>query len=177
MYILMGLIQFGLIFAAYITINNAVREGARWGSISVYDASSGQTQATNDTTRQDGVLERVVASRGVLNIAAVGSSNSNFDASGSWTAGTVATDCFNQTPTPASAVKKGDLTICYTIPNTLPTVTANDARRGYYMEVSAYYHTQVFVPLLDTFLPDDPSKGSSGSQWIRLPGRVTVVIN
>ncbi len=174
MYILMGIIQFGLIFTAYITINNAVREGARWGSISVYDASSGQTQATNDTTRQDGVLERVVASRGVLNIAAVGSSNSNFDASGSWTAGTVATDCFNQTPTPASAVKKGDLTICYTIPT---GVTANDSRRGYYMEVSAYYHSQVFVPLLDTFLPDDPSKGSSGSQWIRLPGRVTVVIN
>ena len=56
-------------------------------------------------------------------------------------------------------------------------VTDSDARRGYYMEVSAYYHTQVFVPLLDTFLPDDPSKGASGSQWIRLPGRVTVVIN
>jgi Flp pilus assembly protein TadG len=29
MWILMGIIQFGFIFAIYITLNNAVREGAR----------------------------------------------------------------------------------------------------------------------------------------------------
>ncbi|MBM4434461.1 MAG: pilus assembly protein [Chloroflexi bacterium] len=40
MCILMGIMQFGLIFAAYITVNNAVREGARWGSIYVYGASA-----------------------------------------------------------------------------------------------------------------------------------------
>lgn len=171
MYILMGMMQFGLVFAAYITINNAVREGARWGSIYVFDAAT--TQASNDTTRQNGILDRIYFSRGVLNIAAAGSSNSNFDAAGSWTS--VATsNCFNQTPAPASAVDRGDTTICYTIPT---GVTANDARRGYYMEVSAYYHQQIFIPLLDTFFPDDPDKGSSGPQWIRLPGRVTVVIN
>ena len=46
------------------------------------------------------------------------------------------------------------------------------------MEVTAWYHQQIFVPLLDMFLPDDPTKsaGEQGS-WIRLPGRVTVVIN
>lgn len=175
MYILMGIMQFGLIFAAYITVNNAVREGARWGSIYVYDSTTGQTQATNDTSRQDGILERIVQGRGILNIPDVGSSNSNFNASGSWAAGTVATDCFNQSPTPASAVKRGDVTICYTIPT---GVTANDSRRGYYMEVTAWYHQQIFMPLLDTFLPDDTTKASgSQAQWLRLPGRVTVVIN
>lgn len=172
MYILMGVMQFGLIFAAYITVNNAVREGARWGSIYVYDTST--TQASNDTSRQDGVMDRIVISRGVLNIPTSGST-SNFNVGSSWAAGTVGTDCSNQTPTPASAVKRGDVTICYTIPS---GVTANDARRGYYMEVTAWYHQQIFMPLLDTFLPDDTTKsGSEQAQWIRLPGRVTVVIN
>jgi hypothetical protein len=42
------------------------------------------------------------------------------------------------------------------------------------MYVESYYHLQVFMPLLQPFLPDDPSKGAP---WIRLPGRITVVIN
>lgn len=176
LYILMGIMQFGLIFAAYITVNNAVREGARWGSIYVYDSSTSQTQATNDTTRQDGIVERIIAGRGILNIpSSLGGSNSNFNTGSSWAAGTVASDCFNQTPTPASAVKRGDVTICYTIPS---GVTSNDARRGYYMEVTAWYHQPIFIPLLDTFLPDDTTKSAGEqSQFLRLPGRVTVVIN
>ena len=175
MYILMGIMQFGLIFAAYITVNNAVREGARWGSIYVYDSSTGQTQTTNDSSRHDGILDRLITGKGILNIPAAGSSTSNFDTGTAWAAGTVATDCFNQTPTPDSAVKRGDVTICYTRPT---SVTANDARRGYYMEVTAWYHQQIFMPLLDAFLPDDTTKASgTQSQWLRLPGRVTVVIN
>lgn len=172
MYILMGIMQFGLIFAAYITINNSVREAARWGSIYVYDTAT--TQAANDTSRQNGTRDRIIISRGILNIPTSGST-SNFDTGASWAAGTVATDCFNQTPPPASAVKRGDMTICYTIPT---GVTANDARRGYYLEFTAWYHQQIFMPLLDTFLPDDTTKSASEqAQWIRLPGRVTVVIN
>lgn len=173
MYILMGIMQFGLVFAAYLTINNAVREGARWGSISVYDTSG--TATANEETRHDGVRDRIIQGRGILNIPATGS-NDNFNSGdGTWASGTVATDCFIQTPTPTAAHVDGDITICYAIPT---GVSANDARRGYYMEVTAWYHQQVFVPLLDTFLPDDTSKpsGEQGS-WLRLPGRVTVVIN
>lgn len=176
MYILMGILQFGLIFASYITINNAVREGARWGSVYVYSTAScsGTCKDSNDADRQDGVLDRIVQARGVLNIPTSGST-SNFDTGSSWAAGTVSADCFIQTPTPSSAVKRGDVTVCYTVPS---GVTDNDPRRGEYMEVMAYYHQPVFVPLLDVFLPDDPSKSSSTrSQWLRLPGRVTVVIN
>lgn len=178
MYILMGIMQFGLIFAAYITVNNAVREGARWGSIYVYETSActSNCPTVNDTSRQNGIAERIIAGRGILNIpTSLGGSNDNFNTGSSWAAGTVASDCFNQTPTPSSVVKRGDVTICYTIPT---GVTSNDARRGYYMEVTAWYHQPVFVPLLDTFLPDDTTKPSgSQSQWLRLPGRVTVVIN
>jgi hypothetical protein len=173
MYILMGIMQFGLVFAAYLTINNAVREGARWGSISVYDVSAGQSGS--DETRHDGVRERLIQGRGILNIPTTGS-NDNFDSGdATWAVGTVATDCFSQSPTPESAVKDGDITICYSLPT---TALENDARRGYYMEVTAWYHQQVFVPLLDIFLPDDTTKaaGEQG-QWLRLPGRVTVVIN
>lgn len=172
MYILMGIMQFGLVFASYLTINNAVREGARWGSISVFDTNAGAT--VNDETRQDGVRTRIIQGRGILNIPTTGSNN-NFDSGdGNWTAG-AASDCFTQTPTPTIVWKDGDFTICYSIPT---TVSANDARRGYYMEVTAWYHQEVFVPLLAIFLPDDTSK-PSGQQadWLRLPGRVTVVIN
>lgn len=182
MYILMGIVQFGLIFNAYVTVNNAVREGARWGSIYVYDSTLSNASCSpdpgckaNDTARQNGMLDRLVAARGVLNIPATGSSNDSFDTGTSWTAGTVATDCFNQTPTPSTAMKRGDVTVCYTVPS---DVSQNDAHRGYYMEVTAWYHQQVFVPLLDTFLPDDTTKASDQrSRWLRLPGRVTVVIN
>ena len=173
MYILMGIMQFGLVFAAYLTVNNAVREGARWGSISVYDTSSNAT--VNEETRHDGVRLRIIQGRGILNIPTTGS-NDNFDSGdAAWAAGTVASDCFIQSPTPTAAWKDGDITICYAIPT---GVSANDARRGYYMEVTAWYHQQVFVPLLDIFLPDDTSKASGQQgQWLRLPGRVTVVIN
>ena len=173
MYILMGIMQFGLVFAAYLTINNAVREGARWGSISVYDVSA--LQAGSDEIRHDGVRERIITGRGILNIPTSGST-SNFDSGdATWAVATVATDCFSQSPTPLSGVKDGDITICYTKPT---TASENDARRGYYMEVTAWYHQQVFVPLLDIFLPDDTSKASGQQgQWLRLPGRVTVVIN
>lgn len=177
MYILMGIMQFGLVFAAYLTINNAVREGARWGSISVYNVAL-NSAAANDEVRHDGVQQRIVQGRGILNMPTVGSTaTGNFDSGdGIWTATTdYANDCFIQTPAPTAAWKDGDIRICYAIPT---GVSANDARRGYYMEVTAWYHQQVFVPLLDTFLPDDPSKpsGERGA-WLRLPGRVTVVIN
>jgi len=51
---------------------------------------------------------------------------------------------------------------------------AVEPRRGYYLDVETWYHLQVFIPLLQQFLPDDPLKGSP---WIRLPGRITVVVN
>ncbi len=179
MYLLMGIIQFGFIFAAYLTLNNAVREAARWGSIYVYDNSS--SAAANDGIRNDGIVDRIIQSRGILNMAARGSSTSTFDTTSSGTLGSPSTSCPEPTPTPvlgywygASGSSYPDVTICYAIP---AGVTANDPRRGYYLDVEAWYHVTVWVPLLDQFLPNDPSKGSGASQWIRLPGRITVVVN
>ena len=174
LYILMGIIQFGLIFAVYVTINNSVREGARWGSIYVYDGSI--TPTNNDTARNNGMLDRMYQSRGILNMPVRGGASGNFSTA---TTGTVASAaCPQQTgATPTGGVWYGvnstyqDVTICYAYP---AGVTVNDPRRGYYLDVETWYHLQVFIPLLQQFLPDD---GLKGAPWIRLPGRITVVVN
>jgi len=168
----MGIIQFGFIFAVYVSVNNAVREGARWGTIYVYDNNSSAT--ANDTARNQGIVDRIYASRGILNVPARGSSSNNMDLSAN---GNLAVaSCPEQTPTPTSGFRYGtatnpDVTICYAPPT---GVTANDPKRGYYLDVETWYHLQVFIPLLQQFLPDDPVKGSP---WIRIPGRITVVVN
>ena len=172
MYILLGIIQFGFIFAVYVTLNNAVREGARWGTIYVFDGNSSAT--SNDGSRNDGIIDRIYASRGILAIPARGASSSNMDwgSSATYAVGS----CPEQTPTPVLGFRYGtssnpDTTICYSIPT---GVTANDPRRGYYMDIEAWYHLQVFIPLLQQFLPDDPVKGAP---WIRIPARITVIVN
>jgi Flp pilus assembly protein TadG len=176
LYILMGIIQFGLIFAVYVTINNSVREAARWGSIYVYDNNI--TPTNNDTARNNGMVDRIYQSRGILSMAPRGGSTQNFSTA---TTGVLApASCPVQTPVPpvlgwyygTGSPPNADVTVCYTVP---PGVTANDPRRGYYLDVETWYHLQVFIPLLQQFLPDDPSKSSAA--WIRLPGRITVVVN
>jgi Flp pilus assembly protein TadG len=47
--LMMGIIQLGLVFNAYISLNNAVREGARAASIYVYD--TGLSKSQNDSNR------------------------------------------------------------------------------------------------------------------------------
>ena len=179
MYILLGIIQFGFIFATYVTLNNAVREGARWGTIYVYDNSTNAN--SNDGTRNDGIVDRIYASRGILAVPARGSSSTNMDLSSNGTISSPGTSCPETSPAPELGFKypnggsTPDLTICYARPSVggVP-INANDPRRGYYLDVEAWYHLQVFIPLLQQFLPDDPVKGAP---WIRIPARITVVVN
>ncbi len=171
----MGIIQFGLIFAVYVTINNSVREAARWGSIYVYDNTL--SQAGNDTARNDGMVDRIYQSRGILNIPVRGTSGSNFSTASTGQFGAPGTSCPAQTPVAVAGWWYGvnatnpDVTTCYSVPT---GGVVSDPRRGYYLDVETWYHLQVFIPLLQQFLPDDPVKGAP---WIRLPGRITVVIN
>jgi len=176
LYILMGIIQFGLIFAVYVTINNSVREAARWGSIYVYDNTIGATN--NDVARNNGMVDRIYQSRGILSMAARGGATNNFSTASTGTIPSPGTNCPVLTPLPeagwwygASYPNGTDVTICYSRPVGVPI---SDPRRGYYLDVETWYHLQVFIPLLQQFLPDDPQKGSP---WIRLPGRITVVVN
>jgi hypothetical protein len=171
----MGIIQFGLIFAVYVTINNSVREGARWGSIYVYDNTISNTN--NDIARNNGMVDRMYLSRGILNMPARGGSGSNFSTAGTGT--TALTNCPAAGPATTEyawwygvSATYADVTIC--LARNTAEVPQNDARRGYYLEVESWYHLQVFIPLLQQFLPDDLQKGAP---WIRLPGRITVVVN
>jgi Flp pilus assembly protein TadG len=173
MYILMGIMQFGLIFAVYLTLNNAVREGARWGSVYVYD--NNQTQAQNDTARNNGFLDRLVDARGVLSMNRTGSTT-NFAAGTTWSTGVTSSGAGAACLVPSGTTLEkwfdnGDTLVCY---DYTTADGANTTRKGYFMYVESYYHLQVFMPLLQPFLPNDPTKGAS---WIRLPGRITVVIN
>jgi Flp pilus assembly protein TadG len=175
MYILMGIMQFGLIFAVYLTLNNAVREGARGASIYVYDNTV--TQAANDAARNNGLLDQLVAARGILAMNRAGNTT-NFSAGTTWTTGTGSTGAGAACLVPSGTTldtwfDNGDTLVCYDYTTANGTSTT---RKGYYIYVESYYHLQVFMPLLQPFLPDDPSPGRS-APWIRLPGRMTVVIN
>ena len=94
----MGIIQFGLIFAVYVTINNSVREAARWGSIYIYDNSTSVTN--NDVARNNGMVDRIYQSRGILSIGTRGTATQNFSTAST---GTLATaSCPAQTPLPVA---------------------------------------------------------------------------
>lgn len=165
-YLLMGIIQFGLIFNAYVTMSNAIREGAREASFYVYDGS--QSITWNDTERLKKLMTATVNARGILNMGTAWNvGTTNFRHPGSWN--NVSACSTNAGCTTSDS----DVTVTFTLP---ADVTANDPRRGYQMSITAYYHEQLFVPLLDQFLPDDPDSGYAAS-WLRIPGRITVVIN
>lgn len=67
MLVLLGIVQMGLIFNAYVTVANAAREGARAGSIWV--ASPNDAQGTNDTNRETYITDTVNGSLGLLDPA------------------------------------------------------------------------------------------------------------
>ena len=105
------------------------------------------------------MVDRIYQSRGILSIPPRGSGAVNFSTA---TTGTLAAaSCPVQIPAPVLGWYYGassanpDVTICYSIP---AGVTLNDPRRGYYLDVQTWYHLQVFIPLLQQFLPDDPTK-------------------
>ena len=76
--ILLAIIQFGFVFNAYVTITNAAREGARNGSIYIYDASLSKAQ--NDLARNESIRTSVISSMNLLTKV-----SPNFTTTGTWT--------------------------------------------------------------------------------------------
>ncbi len=146
--IMLGIIQFGFIFNAYITITNATREAAREASIYVYDRTF--TKATNDAIRNAQIRTTFQNSLNLLTPSAP-----FFTTSGTWTqSGLVFTN--------------GDLTVTYAIPS---GVTDSDLRTGESVTVRARYHEDLLIPFISAFLPQD------GNGRMVLTGEVTMVIN
>jgi Flp pilus assembly protein TadG len=148
LFILLGIIQFGFVFNAYVTITNATREGARTGTVYLYD--SYQSKVQNDLARNNAVKTSVLASMNLL-----GKTAPNFTTGTTWTqSGTTYTN--------------GDLTITYALPT---GTTDTDARVGWNVTVRATYHQDLVIPLISALLPRDAG-GRLG-----LMSEVTMVIN
>lgn len=130
--ILLGIIQFGFIFNAYVTLTNSTREGARLGTVYVYDASTSKN--LNDLERNDSIKTAVLGSMNLLRTSAP-----NFATTGTWTqSGLTFTD--------------GDLVITYSNP---AGVLETDARIGQQITVRATYHQDLIIPLIAQLLPRD----------------------
>ena len=152
LFLLLGIIQFGFVFNAYVTVSTAAREAAREGSIYVYDRTI--TQSANDAVRNTRIRSALLASLNGLAKTAP-----NFTNGSTWTSTTSGTTV---------TYINGDISVSYTLPG---TVTANEPRQGYRVTVRATYHQDLVIPLVSGFLPQDVNG--------RLPlaGEVTMVIN
>lgn len=154
MLVVVGIIQFGLLFNAEVTLTNAAREGAREGTIYVYLNGTSETQTTNDTARCTAVLRATTAAFGLLSTAAP-----HF---------TAADPCTASHQVDANTWVNGDLRITYTQPS---GVVTNDARRGYRITARVSYRSDIIVPLIGALLPAD------GNGRFVHAAEVTMVIN
>ena len=146
--ILLGIIQFGFIFNAYVTITNASREGARIGTVYVYDASLSKAQ--NDLARNNAIKDSLLASMNLLSKAAP-----HFSTSTTWTQSGL-------------TFTNGDLVVTYANP---AAVVETDARVGQQVTVRALYHQDLIIPLIAQLLPRD-ANGRLG-----LTSEITMVVN
>ena len=164
--IVVGIIQFGLLFGANVTLTNAAREGARAGTVYVYDHS--QSRLWNDAERCGAILAATRGSMGFLS-----TSSPNFSA-------TLNAD--GSCPTPSGETQvNGDLTLSYCsgvstpdapCPDTSDTDTTcvPDTREGCLVRIRVDYRSAIIVPFMGQIL-------GSGSGLFSQSAVVTMVIN
>lgn len=147
--ILVGIIQFGLLFGANVTLTNAAREGARAGTIHVYDRT--ESKVWNDAARCGAIVEAATNAFGMLATSAP-----------QFTVTLSGGSC----PTPSGDTQtNGDVTISYCAsmepngpcPNAgnSGTTCAPDTREGCLVRVELVYHSDIIVPLVGSFLSTD----------------------
>jgi Flp pilus assembly protein TadG len=146
--ILLGIIQFGFIFNAYVTLTNATREGARIGTVYMFEPTGSKLQ--NDDLRNDSIKKAVLASMNLMSKTAP-----QFATSDTWT-------------TSGQTFTNGDLVITYSNP---AAVLETDSRVGQQVTVRATYHQDLIIPLIAQMLPRD-ANGRLG-----LTSEVTMVLN
>jgi len=130
--IVLAIVQFGFIFNAYVTLTNATREGARNGTVYIYDA--GMSKAQNDLARNEFIKASLLASMNLLS-----KTSPQFATGSTW----------SQT---GNTYTNGDLIVSYALPS---GTTDTDARVGYQITVRATYHQDLVIPLIPQFLPKD----------------------
>ena len=162
MLVLLGIVQFGFVFNAYVTLTNAAREGARAGTIYQFDRTCSKAQ--NDMLRNEVIRTSLVTSMNLLGktapqFATTAPSGTGCTTSGGWTSSTSGT---------TTTYQNGDLTVTYTVPS---GVTDTDPRPNEQVTVSALYHQDLIIPLIANLLPRD------ANSRLGLTGQVTMVIN
>jgi Flp pilus assembly protein TadG len=148
--IVVAIAQFGLLFGANVTLTNAAREGARSGTIYVFDRT--HTKAWNDGQRCGAALTAATQAFGLLT-----------NASPYFSVTTTSGACTTNT---AETQVNGDLTVAYcasmaTTTSTCPdgadptTTCVPDTRAGCLMQVTLTYRSDIVVPLIGQLLSRD----------------------
>ena len=148
--IVVGIIQFGLLFGANVTLTNAAREGARAGTIYLYDRN--HTKSWNDGQRCGAALTAATQAFGLLTNASPYFSVTT--SSGACTTNTGETQV------------NGDLTVAYCASmasSTSPcpdsgdstTTCVPDTRSGCLMQVTLTYRSDIIVPFIGQLLSRD----------------------
>ncbi len=148
--LIVGVIQFGLLFGANVSLTNAAREGARAGTIYVYDRS--HAKAWNDAARCGDIAEAATDAFGLLS-----SSTPYFSVTLS------SGRCSSVT---GETHANGDLTVSYCdhtdaaedpCPDPLDgtTTCGGDTREGCLVQVRLIYRSDIIVPLIGEILSTD----------------------
>jgi Flp pilus assembly protein TadG len=149
--LVVGVIQFGLLFGANVTLTNAAREAARAGTVYIYDSS--HTEAWNDAERCGDVVDAARQSMGFLS-----ASSPYFVTTQTGT---------GACPTPSGDGQvNGDLTISYCDHITTPdgdcpdtsdsdTTCAPDTREGCLVRVTLTYRSDIIVPFIGPLIGTD----------------------
>lgn len=152
--VVVGIIQFGLIFGANVSLTNAAREGAREATIFRYNASNGQ--GSEGVDRCSAAVEASVAAFGLLRSTAP-----NF---------TAATPCPTGSDLTGDGLHdrwtNGDVTVSYCAGSTAAGTACPDpgnaathctahSGSGCLVRVELRYSQSLVVPLLDAILDPD----------------------
>lgn len=148
--LIVGIIQFGLLFGANVTLTNAAREGTRAGTIYIYDYQ--HTKTWNDAQRCADIAEAAMQAMGFLS-----TSSPHFSVTMS---GGVCTTSSGDTQA------NGDLTVSYCDHVTTPdgdcpdstdtdTTCVPDTREGCLLRVTMTYRSDVIVPFIGGLIGTD----------------------
>ncbi len=151
--IVVGIIQFGLIFGAQVTITNATREAARSATIMRYDIAS--TRAVNDADRCTAALDAALQSFGVLRSTSPnfivtrpcpGGAGSDLNGDGlqdRWVNGDITVSLCSAVATPTAPCP------------TTGTYCASEDPVGCLVQVTLTYRSDIVVPFIGNLLSKD----------------------
>jgi hypothetical protein len=171
--VVVATIQFGLLFGANVTLTNAAREGARAGTIHLYDTSLTNARLTNDRNRCSTVSQAVIGGFGLMSATAPNFTGSATCPSGGWsdlngdgladrwTNGDIVVSYCSATTTAGTACPSAGVASSF--------CTQTDPA-GCMIRVEVTYRSDIIVPLIGDLLSTD-----AGGRFVQRAVAVMVV--